>query len=151
LNADPDEASAGLLASVVARALLGPRSASRFLLPALPLSELYAEPARKFIEARGGIVRCRAAVDEVVVEAGRAVRVPAGGELLRASRVILAVPPAVVRRITSSHLRSVVSAALERVTPIVSVTLWFDRPVGGPDFLGLLDRQTQWLFQVDRI
>jgi squalene-associated FAD-dependent desaturase len=151
LNADPNEASADLLASVVARALLGPRSASRFLLPALPLSELYAEPARKFIEARGGIVRCRAAVDEVVVEGERAVGVRSCGELLRASRVILAVPPPVVRRVMSPHCESLVPAALEQATPIVSVTLWLDRPVGGPHFLGLLDGQTQWLFQVDRI
>jgi len=151
LNADPDEASAGLLAAVVARALLGPRSASRFLLPALPLSELYAEPARKFIETRGGTVRCRAPVDEVVVEGGRAVGVRSCGELLSASRVILAVPPPVVRRIAPPKLRSAVAAALERATPIISVTLWLDRPVGGPDFLGLLDGQTQWLFRVDRI
>jgi squalene-associated FAD-dependent desaturase len=151
LNADPDEASAGLLAAVVSRALLGPRSASRFLLPALPLSELYAEPARKFIEGRGGRVLCRAPVDEVVVEGERAVGVRSRGEFLRASRVILAVPPSAVRRIASPHLRSVVPAALERATPIVSVTLWLDRPVGGPDFLGLLDSPMQWLFQVDRI
>ena len=151
LNADPEEASAGLLAAVVGRALLGPRSASRFLLPALPLSELYAEPARKFIEARGGTVRCRAPVDEIVVEAGRAVGVRSCGERLGASRVILAVPPAVVRRIAPLPLRSIVPEALERATPIVSVTLWLDRPVGGPDFLGLLDGETQWLFRVDRI
>ncbi len=151
LNADPTVASAALLAAVVARALLGPRSASRFLLPALPLSELYAEPARKFIEARGGTVRCRAPVDEVVVENGRAVGVRLGGELLHASRVILSVPPPVVRRIAPPGLGSLLPAALERATPIVSVTLWLDRPVGGPDFLGLLDGQTQWLFRVDRI
>jgi squalene-associated FAD-dependent desaturase len=151
LNADPNEASAALLAAVVSRALLGPRAASRFLLPALPLSELYAEPARKFIEGHGGTVHCRAPVDEVVVEGGRAVGVRSRGEFLRASRVVLAVPPPAVRRIASPHLCSVVPAALERATPIVSVTLWLDRPVGGPDFLGLLDSQMQWLFQVDRI
>jgi len=151
LNADPAEASAGLLAAVVARALLGPRSASRFLLPAVPLSELYAEPARKFIEARGGTVRCRTSVDEVVMARGRAAGVRSGGEFLSASRVILAVPPSVVRRIAPPELCSLVPAALERATPIVSVTLWLDGPVGGPDFLGLIDGQTQWLFRVDRL
>jgi squalene-associated FAD-dependent desaturase len=151
LNANPEEASACLLSAVVARALLGPRSASRFLLPGLPLSELYAEPARKFVEARGGSVRCRAPVDEVVVERGAAVGVRSRGELVSASQVILAVPPAAVRRIVPPVLRSVVPVALERTTPVVSVTLWLDRPIGGPDFLGLLDGQTQWLFRVDRI
>jgi len=151
LNADPEEASARLLCAVVARALLGPRSASRFLLPQLPLSELYAEPAGKFVEACGGSVRCRAPVDEVVVERGRVVGVRSRGERISASHVILAVPPAAVRRIVPPALRSLVPVALERTTPIVSVTLWLDRPIGGPDFLGLLDGQTQWLFRVDRI
>ncbi len=151
LNADPERASARLLAAVVERALLGSRAASRFLLPAVPLSELYAEPARKYVEERGGTVRCRASADALVLEHGRVSGVRTGGETLPAAAVVLAVPPAPARRLLSPPLAALVPSALDRATPIVSVTLWLDRPIGGPDFVGLLGTETQWIFRVDRI
>jgi squalene-associated FAD-dependent desaturase len=148
LNGDPERASARLLAAVVERALLGPREASRFLLPAVPLSELYAEPGCKYVEARGGRVRCSAPVDELLLEGGRAVGVRSGGERVPADAVVLAVPPAALRRLSPALAPE---EALLAATPIVSVTLWLDRPLGGPDFLGLLGTETQWLFQVQRL
>jgi len=151
LNADPERASARLLATVVERALLGSRAASRFLLPAVPLSELYAEPARKLVEERGGSVHCRTAAEALVFERGRVSGVRTGGETLPAAAVVLAVPPAPARRLLSPALARLVPPALDRATPIVSVTLWLDRPIGGPDFVGLLGAQTQWIFRVDRI
>lgn len=149
LNADPERASARLLAAVVGRALLASREGSRFLLPAVPLSELYVEPGRKLIEARGGAVRTRAAVDAVEVEGGRVTAVRVGGERIAAAAVILAVPPPALRRLAVPGVA--VDPALERATPIVSVTLWLDRDPGGPPFVGLLGCDTQWIFQVDRI
>jgi hydroxysqualene dehydroxylase len=149
LNADPERASARLLAAVVERALLGPREASRFLLPAIPLSDLYAEPGRKFVENRGGSVRCRAAVTELFVEGSRAVAVRADGERIAADALVLAVPPAALRRLAPACLAP--PPALEVHTPIVSVTLWLDRPVAAPLFLGLLGTETQWVFHAGRL
>lgn len=149
LNADPEEASAKLLAAVVGRALLASREGSRFLLPAVPLSELYVEPGRKFLEARGGAFRVRMGVDAIDVEDGRVRGVCAGGERIAASAVVLAVPPAAVRRLAVPGLA--LDAALERATPIVSVTLWLDRDPGGPPFLGLVGAETQWIFRVDAV
>jgi len=149
LNADPERASARLLAAVVERALLGPRDDSSFLLPALPLSELYAEPARKFVEERGGVVRCRAAADALAVTRDRVTAVRAGGEWIPASAVIAAVPPWALRRLAPDAVR--LPAPLDAATPIVSVTLWLDRPVGGAPFLGLVGSATQWVFQVQHL
>ena len=47
----------------------------------------------RYIQSRGGQVRCKARVDAVVVEGGRAVGVRASGELIPARAVITAVPP----------------------------------------------------------
>lgn len=149
LNADPEQASARLLAAVVGRALLASREGSRFLLPAVPLSELYVEPGRKYLEAHGGVLRTRTMVDAVEIEDGRARGVRAGGERFEAEAVILALPPAALRRLAVPGVA--LDPALERATPIVSVTLWLDRDPGGPAFLGLLGCETQWIFQVDRI
>ena len=149
LNADHAHASARLLAAVVGRALLASREGSRFLLPAVPLSELTVEPARKLLETRGGELRVRAAADHVEIEDGRVVGVRAGGERIAAETVILAVPPPALRRLAVPGVD--VPPALDRATPIVSVTLWLDRDPGGPPFVGLLGCETQWIFQVDRI
>lgn len=149
LNAAPEHASARLLAAVVGRALLASREGSRFLLPAIPLSELTVEPARKFLESRGGSLRTRAAAEGLRIEGGRVTGVATGGDVVDAASVVLAVPPAALRRLGVPGI--VPDAALERATPIVSVTLWLDRDPGGPPFLGLLGCETQWLFQVDRI
>ena len=149
LNADPERASARLLAVVVERALLGTREASRFLLPAVPLSELYAEPGRKYVEGRGGSVRCRAPVEQLLVDGRRAVAVRVGAERIEADAVVLALPPAALRRLGPPELAP--PEALLAATPIVSVTLWLDRPVAGPEFLGLLGSETQWVFHVGRL
>lgn len=149
LNADPERASARLLAAVVGRALLASREGSRFLLPSVPLSELTVEPARKYLEARGGELRTRAAVDGVEIESGRVTSVRVGDEQIEADAVILAVAPPALRRLAIPGVD--VDPALDRATPIVSVTLWLDRDPGGPPFVGLLGCQTQWIFQVDRI
>lgn len=149
LNASAEASSARLLAQVVKRALLASREGSRFLLPALPLSELYAEPARKYVEERGGLVRTSARVDAVEIERGRAVAVRVGGERVPAGGVVLALPPAALGRVAPAELAP--PEALRRATPIVSVTLFLDRAVEAPPFVGLLDTETQWVFQVDRI
>ena len=150
LNASPEESSAKLLQSVVKRALLGSYEDSCFLLPTLPLSELYAEPAQKFIEERGGEVRCRIGVDAIERRGGE-LEVVAQGEAIAAKAVVLAVPPAALARMDPAPLRP--SPELQRATPIVSGTLWLDRSLDPevPAFCGLIDCNTQWLFRVDRL
>lgn len=149
LNAPPEQASAGLLAAVVQRALMGSYDESRFLLPRVPLSDLYADPARKFIEERGGEVRCRTRVEQIVTEGGLVVH--AQGETIEAAAVILAVPPLALSRIGPATIHP--DPALHQVTPIVSTTLWLERPLADdiPDFLGLVDCETHWMFRVDRL
>ncbi len=58
----------------------------------LPWDRMFADLER-YIQTRGGQVRCRVRVDAVVVEGGRAVGVRAGGESIPARAVIVAIPP----------------------------------------------------------
>ena len=149
LNAPPERSSATLLKTVVERALLGSYEDSCFLLPTLPLSELYAEPARKFIEERGGEIRCRTRVD--AIQASEDISVSAQGDWIPARAIVLAVPPAALSRMAPHLLHP--HSELHRTTPIVSGTLWLDRNLGDdvPRFLGLVDCDTQWVFRVDRL
>jgi squalene-associated FAD-dependent desaturase len=113
-----------------------------------PLDQLYAEPARRYVEARGGEVRLQCLAR---VECGGTLRVVTqDGRAYQASRVVCAVPwhalgdvfperPAALSQILDA-------AARTDSSPIVTVNLWLDRPVTEEPFVGLPGRSMQWLF-----
>ena len=149
LNQSVHEAAAPPFARVLAE-MFGPDpKAAAIVLPAKPLHQMYAEPARTFIERAGGEVRTGAAativlgrVDPIAVEAlGR--RWTPGG-------VVCAVPWFALGGVLSGEtaaLRDVVSAAQRMSSsPIVTVNLWFDRVVMDEPFIGLPGRAMQWVF-----
>ena len=148
LNETPERAAAAPFTEVLARAFFGSRAASQFVLPAVGLSELYTDDARRFVEQCGGRVTVRAQVqgltmtDERVV--GLALR---DGADLPTDACIAAVPP----RALSPLVPQGVLPALDTPdafgsSPIVSTHLWFDRAVLPVEFLGLIGTSTHWLF-----
>ncbi|HLY37836.1 MAG TPA: hydroxysqualene dehydroxylase HpnE [Candidatus Binatia bacterium] len=152
LNEAPEVAAAAPFAAVLRRAFFAGARAARFALAAVPLSELYTTDARAAIEATGGTVLTGATVAALTLHRERA-----DGVLLRDGRrvgadaVVLALPCAALLRVLPPVLRDAPAfRALAGVgtSPIVSVHLWLDRPVGwGSTFLGLLAGRAQWLFQ----
>jgi zeta-carotene desaturase len=118
------------------------------VLPRVPLDELYAVPAKAFIEARGGAVRLNAP-GRVTLARGGSVQVRVQNEVFEAPTVICAVPwhelPDVLAEVplmaaTLEH------AAQTAASSIVTVNLWFDRPVFDRPFVGLPGRTMQWAF-----
>lgn len=155
LNEQPEVAVAGPFAEVLARAFFGSRAASQFVLPNVGLSELYTEDARRFIEERGGAVELKAIVTGLELQDGRvhAVRLR-DGRTVAGDAVISAVPPRALGPLLPSALAE--DAWLRGVAelptvPIVSVHLWFDRPVLETDFVGLLGTTTQFAFNRSRL
>jgi squalene-associated FAD-dependent desaturase len=126
----------------------GPKDAS-LALPMWPLDQVYAEPARRFIEARGGDVRigCTARVH---LADGAISHVDARGERLTAASVVAAVPWYALVDLFAGDTRPVDSirtaAAGTQPSPIASVNLWLDRPILRTPFLGLPGRSMQWVF-----
>lgn len=149
LNQHPDQAAALPFTRVLAD-LCGRRPTDAALgIPSRPLDQFYAEPARAFIESRGGEVRT-AAPAKVTVVNRRLVGVESRGELLTARAVVVAVPWFAVGRLFERR-----PAALDRLltraeamasAPIATVNLWFDRPVLDEPFLGLVGRAMHWVF-----
>src|SRR4029079_8554446 len=91
LNQSPALASAAPFLRVLAQ-MFGPDPQdSALVLPTTPLNEMYAPPARRFIEAHHGEVRVNA-LARVVVERGRVAAIDIRGERIRTTRVIAAVP-----------------------------------------------------------
>lgn len=65
LNTPLDQASANVFLAALRDTLAGGRGAADLVLPRVDLSRLFPEPAAEFVRARGGEVRCEAAVREL--------------------------------------------------------------------------------------
>ena len=150
LNESPERAAAVLFAEVVARAFFASRRDSQFVLPKVGLSELYTEDARRFIELRKGNVELKTPVESLSLSGGRVVGVlRRNGHCTPVDACISAVPAQALASLLPLQLRahpSVEHLGAFEPSPIVSVHLWFDRPLVRDDFVGLLGTTTHWLF-----
>jgi squalene-associated FAD-dependent desaturase len=149
LNQSIEQATVTTFLTVLVRVFGPDPSAAALVLPAVPLDEMYAEPARAWLEQRGSDVRVNAPA-RVVIEGDRVRGVRVRDESIDAPVVISAVPwfgfgalfdqaPAALRQIIDN-------AAALAALPIVNVHLWFDRPVMTEPLVGLPGRHFQWVF-----
>jgi zeta-carotene desaturase len=148
LNQSIDAAAASSFATVIDR-ILESRAASSLGLAVTPLTDIYAAPARAFVEARGGAVRTgRSAVIGAWPAASLSVR--SGDHEIWPRAVICAVPWYALRSAfwpEPPPLAAVFAAADGTpASPIVTVNLWLDRDVTGAAFVGLPGRTLQWAF-----
>ena len=146
LNESVDVAAPQPFATVLARMFGGRRGDASLGLPRLPLDEVYADPAREFIEARDGEVHTNAPA-RITLEPVTCVSVR--GQPVAARAVICAVPWFALADVLEpgDALRPLLAAAAATpASPIVTVNLWLDRPVLDTMFLGLPGRTLQWVF-----
>ena len=149
LNQPIDRAAALPFTRVLAQMLGSDARDASVAIPLRPLDELYVEPARAFLEARGGTIRTNAQA-RIVFDGDAVSHVIVRDETLRAGTVICAAPwhawPDIFAPAPAA-LRPVVDAAEKTpASPIVTVNLWFDRVVLETPFVGLPGRVNQWVF-----
>jgi hypothetical protein len=149
LNQPVRVAAATTFVEVLSR-MFGPDAESAALVvPAVPLDELYAEPARAWLASRGSEVRTGVRA-RVHVEDGRAAGVAAAGEVIRAPIVIAATPWFALGSlfdVAPPPLADLLErAAATNPSPIVTVNLWLDRAVLGDLLVGFPGRVFQWAF-----
>jgi protoporphyrinogen oxidase len=149
LNQPADVAAAASFAGVLAEMFGGGADGAAIVLPNRPLHEMYAEPARAWIEGHGGQVRTGACA-RIHVRDGSVESVDAAGETWSAKAVVCAVPWFALADALDGDiepLRPLFDAAhATEPSPIVTVNLWFDRPVMDEAFVGLPGRMMQWVF-----
>src|SRR5688572_7486813 len=154
LNQSIEEAAAAPFVRVLADMFGANPLDSSLVLPLKPLDELYAVPARAFIESRGGTVRTDA-LARLVIEGDRAAGVIVRGERLAADAVISAVPwhqlPALFSDVPASMSAIVGNASALASMPIVTVNLWYDRVVMDRPFIGLHGGSMHWVFDKRRV
>ena len=154
LNQPVTQAAAPPFARVLAEMFGSDSQAAAIVLPAKPLHLMYAEPAREYLEARGGSVMTGAPARVAIVPGGnRAVEVQALGERWRPEITISAVPWFALGELldgdTSALDGVLANARAMASSPIVTVNLWFDRDVlgaVGASYVGLPGRSMQWVF-----
>jgi hydroxysqualene dehydroxylase len=147
LNQPIHEAAAEPFVRVLALMFGSDRRDAALWLPVLPLDELYTEPSRAYLTARGSEVRTHSAA-RLEAEDGRA-RVWLRDGSVDARVVICAVPWFELPQVCADlpALEPVARAATNTpASPIVTVNLWFDRQVLDGPFVGLPGRTMQWAF-----
>ena len=149
LNQSIDQAEASAFIRVLVR-VFGPDPASAaIVLPAVPLDEMYAEPSRAWLEARGSRVRVNAPA-KVAIEGSRVTGVRVRDEFIAAPVVISTVPwhsfYALFDAPPASLTGTIANATALPSLPIVTVNLWFDAPVMQEPLVGLPGRNFQWVF-----
>ena len=126
LNLPADEADAGAGLFTVRTALLGPRANSDLVLPLKPLGWMHGDAAGRALEASGAHVHTDARVGSL--------------DELDADGVVVAAPPR-----ESARLLGEPEPGLED-SPLVSVHLWFDRPLLRQPLAALLASDAHWVF-----
>lgn len=149
LNQSPDEAAAAPFVRVLALMFGADRSAASIALPLVPLDDMYARPACRYIQAKGGEVRTNA-LARIRIENGRVAGVDVRGDPIRVSRAIAAVPWFALEPLltgdTAPMQETMAAASAMASKSIVTVNLWYDRPVMDEPFVGLPGREIQWVF-----
>jgi len=154
LNQPIDHATASTFVEVVRRMLgPGPDDAA-LVIPSESLSHVLVEPAIAFIEARGGEV-LRGAPAHVTLGPSGVTGVEIRGRAIAAPLVVSSVPwhaLAGLFEVVPAVLAPVVAhASAMQSAPIVTVNLWFERPVLDAAFMGLPGRAFQWVFDKRRV
>jgi len=149
LNQSIDQADASHFMGVLER-VFGPDPASAALvLPAVPLDELYAEPAREWLTARGSEVRVNAPA-RILIEGERVRGIRVRNEVIEAPVVISTVAwyglHALFDTVPAGLEQTVANATALASLPIVTVNLWFDAAVMHEPLVGLPGRNFQWIF-----
>ena len=154
LNQPIESARAEPFRVVLSRMFTRDPLASSIVLPAVPLDQMYAEPARQFIERRDGQVRLNA-LARIAIEGSRVAGVEIRGERVQTTAVICTVPWHALQSTLRFPPRVLAEIADEasRMTsmPIVTANLWYDRVVTSDEFVGLIGRTTQWIFDKRRV
>src|SRR5262245_19742421 len=155
LNEAPEIASADMFARVIELGFMRTKGDSAMVISRVGLSDLYTRQAQSFIEDRGGEVRLNSEVSRIEFAGGRAAAgvTLRSGERIEAGAVISAVPYFALKRMLPDEFAAAHFPYLDRFksAPIVSINLWYDRPVTDLEFASLLDSPVEWVFNKNAI
>jgi monoamine oxidase len=151
LNDQPDVAAATGFVQALREIFYRDVDSTRLGLSSVGLSDLYTGASARYIEARGGRVLLSRKASSLIEEGGGvAGAVFEDGERLLSRFVVSTLPPWDLKKI---GLPAALSGPWRELNaaPIVSISLWLDRPVLDRTLLGLLGTDIQWVFNKSQI
>lgn len=151
MNETMERASAAPMLMIMREGLLSRGVAQGLVIPRANLTTTLIDPALTALEQSGAAVRSTSGVERILCADGRVTGVQLrNGESLHSDVVISAVPPQALAKIiaASLELQRAHWDTLEQWqgVPILSVNLWFDRPVLEQRMVGLYDTPFHWAF-----
>lgn len=153
MNELPERASAFLLAKSLHHTFFAEDADARILLPRVGQSDLYVSGALHVFEQKKTDVLLDTEVKTLLFQKGKATGVILkNGKRISAKSVVAAVPYFAIARLLPEKLSDLhLHTELFESSPIVSVNMWFNKPIMDRDFVGLIGRRVQWLFNRRRI
>lgn len=155
LNDDPRVTSADGLATVLIKSYFAGRHDGHLILPRAGLSELFCEPAEKYLALRGHKIIKGAGLKEIHAMDGqvRSFRFSDDSEH-QADLYVSALPFSSLLNLLPKPLvdsdQKFSNLAKMTSSPIVSINLFYDKPFMKEKFFGLAGTKTHWFFCRDR-
>ncbi|HEV2350013.1 MAG TPA: hydroxysqualene dehydroxylase HpnE [Terriglobia bacterium] len=156
MNEDPGIASAELFKRVLKLALFKSPRDSSLGWARVGLSDCYTQAATEFIKSHGGKVEVSRNVTGFLIANGACAGVTLSDKEMVPARAVISatpwnkfagiLPPELLRK--EPFFTRILSL---RPAPIISINLWFDRPITELEFLGLRGTTIQWLFNKSKI
>ena len=162
MNNAPGKVSALMLFRVLRAAFLERRDNASLFIPRVGLSELFVDPAIRFIEARGGVVQMGAGVRTLLVDGATVHSVHTADQReFQAKAFISAVPWYAFEGLFPAGVKTT-WRSLEQTpgeyrkspfisSPIISVHVWLDKEITDLDFAAMLETRMQWMFNKSKI
>ena len=148
LNQQPHAAPAAQLKAVLNQAFFGRSDSTVMGYAGVGLSAMYTGAASAFIQRHGGICHIGDAAGELHVTHNDKIRIRLrSGTVVAADAAICAITPPALSRLLPKGFEDL-KARLKTFypSPILSVNLWFKRPILNRPFVGLLKGHMDWVF-----
>ncbi|MEZ4819741.1 MAG: FAD-dependent oxidoreductase [Bdellovibrionota bacterium] len=151
LNVDPKRAPADLLKVVLTQGFMASCKDSASGLADVGLTELFGDAAQAYMAKKGGSIRLRETVSELILDHEKIKGVVLqNGEKVQADYVIAAIAPNHLYRLLAKESRLQTLARNVKhmeSSPIVSLHIWTNRHLFDDAYVGFWDTPFHWVFR----
>lgn len=151
-NAEPQNTSAFMFADMIRTGFLK-KGGSELVLPDGFLSDIFIEPAGKYLDSRNAGVKVNNGIKELKLQDNRVNSIIAeDNSEIKSDFYICALPFFNIKKLFNSNVTAIQNFELKS-SPIVNIHLKFDKEIDSlfkQGFAGLLGTNSQWVFKVTK-